>query len=209
MTWAALLAGSYLLGSISWSYLIVYWHDGVDIRTVGSGNAGATNVLRVSGLGPALGALALDVGKGVAAVTAAALLDAPGAVAGSAALAVVLGHALPVYHGFRGGKGVATALGALLGLAPLPTALAVLAFLAVTLSTRYVSVGSMTGVALFPPLAYLCGRLGWTEEPAPWLLGGTAAIAALVIFKHHDNLRRLRDGDEAKLGRRHPSEEAA
>lgn len=208
MTWAALLAGCYLLGSISWSYLIVRWHDGVDIRRVGSGNAGATNVLRVSGLWPAIGALALDIGKGVAAVAAAALLDAPDPVTGAAALAVVLGHVLPVFHGFRGGKGVATALGALLGLAPLPAGLAALAFLAVTLSTRYVSLGSMTGVGLFPPLVYLCARLGWSEETAPWTLGGTAAIAALVIFKHHDNIRRLRDGEEAKLGRGHHREEA-
>lgn len=208
MTWAAVLAVSYLLGSISWSYLIVRWHDGIDIRTVGSGNAGATNVLRVSGLWPALSALALDIGKGLAAVATATALDAPDPVTGGAAMAVVVGHVLPVFHGFRGGKGVATALGALVGLAPLPAALAGIVFLAVTLSTRYVSLGSMTGVALFPPLAFLCARLGWSEETAPWLLGSSAAIAAVVIYKHHDNIRRLRDGTETKLGRSHHREEA-
>ena len=206
--WTALLAGSYLLGSISWSYLIVRWHDGVDIRTVGSGNAGATNVLRVSGLWPALSALGLDVGKGLAAVVTATALDAPDPVTGGAALTVTLGHVLPVFHGFRGGKGVATALGALVGLSPLPAAVALLAFLGVTLTTRYVSLGSVMGVALFPPLTYVFGRLGWSGPTPPWLLGSSAAIAAVVVYKHHDNIRRLRGGDESKLGRGHHREEA-
>ena len=209
MTWVLLLAGSYLLGSISWSYLIVHASSGIDVRTVGSGNAGATNVLRASGLLPALAALALDVGKGAAAVVAARLLEAPGPVVGGAALAVVLGHVFPAYHGLRGGKGVATASGAFAGLAPLPAALAILAFLLITVTTRFVSLGSITGLSLFPALLYLCGRIGWTPEPPTWLLASAVAITVLIVYKHHDNIRRLRHGTESKLGAPRGRKEAA
>ncbi len=202
MTWAALVAGCYLLGSISWSYLIVRRLHGVDVRSVGSGNAGAANVLRVSGAASGLATLALDAGKGAAAVAVAQQLEAPGPVIGGAATAVVLGHVFPATHGFRGGKGVATAAGAYLLIAPVPASAAVLAFLLIVLVTRYVSVGSVASVVLFPLFAYLFGRLGWAEEAAPWLLASSLAIAALIVYKHHDNVRRLRDGEELKLSQR-------
>ena len=113
--WAglAIVAGAYALGSVPFSYLIVKLAKGRDVRTVGSGNAGATNVMRAAGKAAGAAALLLDCGKGVAAVTAARALGASGLVVGGAAVAVVAGHIYPVFLGFRGGKGVATASGAL------------------------------------------------------------------------------------------------
>ncbi|HKH50075.1 MAG TPA: glycerol-3-phosphate acyltransferase, partial [Thermoanaerobaculia bacterium] len=111
-TGLALVAAAYLLGSVSFSFLIVKIKEGKDVRTLGSGNAGATNVLRASSLGAAVLTLLLDLAKGVAAVVGTRLLDAPPPVVGGAAFAVVLGHVFPVFLGFRGGKGVATAAGA-------------------------------------------------------------------------------------------------
>lgn len=208
MTWVGLLIGSYLLGSISWSYLIVRRLHGIDVRQVGSGNAGATNVLRISGTLPALVALVLDAAKGAVAVLAAQKLGAPGPVIGGAALGSVVGHLFPLYHGFRGGKGVATATGALVALAPRPAALTVLVFLMVTLLTRYVSIASMSAVTVFPPLVLLCAGRGWTAEAPTWLLVSSTVIAVAVVCKHHDNIRRLRRGTELKLGQLHSREEA-
>ena len=202
MTWAALIVGCYLLGSISWGYLIVRLRQGVDVRTVGSGNAGATNVLRASGLLPAIAVLALDIGKGAAAVAAARALGSPGPVVGGAAVAVVLGHIYPAYFGFRGGKGVATAAGAFLSLSPLPAALGLGVFVLVVAATRYVGLGSITSVGLLPPLVYLCGRVGWTAEAPEWLLMSAAAVAVVIVYKHRGNIRRLRTGEELKLGQR-------
>src|SRR5262249_55669760 len=119
----ALVAGAYLLGSISWSYLLVWLLQGRDVRTVGSGNAGATNAMRAAGKGVGVAVLLLDVGKGVAAIEVARALEAPPPVVGAAAVAVVLGHVYPVFFGFRGGKGVATSAGAMGALAPLALAL--------------------------------------------------------------------------------------
>ncbi len=208
MTWAALIVGGYLLGSISWGYLIVRLHQGVDVRTVGSGNAGATNVLRASGTLPAVAVLVLDIGKGAAAVAAARALEAPGPIVGMAAVAVVLGHIFPAYFGFRGGKGVATAAGVFLSLSLIPAVLGLAVFLLVVGATRYVGLSSITSVGLFPPLVYLCGRTGWTAEAPEWLLMSAAAIAVVIVYKHRGNIQRLRDGEELKLGQR-PRKEAA
>jgi glycerol-3-phosphate acyltransferase PlsY len=198
----ALVAGSYLLGSISWSYLIVRLLQGRDVRTVGSGNAGATNVMRAAGKGPAVAALVLDIAKGVAAVAVARALAAPPAVVGAAAAAVVLGHVFPLYLGFRGGKGVATAAGALGALAPPAMALALLVFLAMVAWKRYVSLGSIAAALAFPVAIPVCRALGWQTRGEAELAVAGLAIAALVVFKHSGNLRRLRAGTESKLGER-------
>ncbi|HVT61679.1 MAG TPA: glycerol-3-phosphate 1-O-acyltransferase PlsY [Thermoanaerobaculia bacterium] len=196
---AALLAGAYLLGSISWSYLIVKAMQGRDVRTVGSGNAGATNVMRAAGKAPALATLLLDLGKGVAAVAAARALAAPPAVVGGAAVAVVLGHVYPVFFGFRGGKGVATAAGALGALAPAVLAADIGAFIVVVAWKRIVSLGSMVAAALFPLLAFTGGRLGLVRGGA-WLVASSFAIACLIVVRHAANLRRLVQGTESRLG---------
>ncbi len=203
MSWAVgltLILGAYLLGSVSFSLLIVRAQRGFDLREHGSGNAGASNVLRLVGKGPAAAVLLLDVAKGVVPVQIARALDAPGAVIGSAAVAAVVGHVLPVFHGFRGGKGVATVTGALGSLSPIPACLALGVFVTVVAATRYVSAASVVTVASFPLLLYVCGRAGWAPAPPGWLIASAVAIAILVAVKHRDNFRRLAAGTEHRLG---------
>jgi acyl phosphate:glycerol-3-phosphate acyltransferase len=197
---AGVVIGAYLLGSISFSYLIVKIVEGKDVRTVGSGNAGATNVLRASGRKAAAAVLVLDVAKGVLAVVVARAVSAPASVVGAAAVAVVLGHVFPIFLGFRGGKGVATSAGAIGALAPAAMFFTLIVFVAVVGWKRYVSLGSMVAAAVFPLFAWICQRLGWVRHEDSWLIAGSAAIALVVIGKHHTNLRRLRQGSEPRLG---------
>lgn len=196
----ALVIGAYLLGSISFSIVVVRLLRGTDVRAVGSGNAGATNAMRAAGKGVGAAVLLLDLGKGIAAVVVPRSLDASPSVVGAAAVAVVLGHVFPAFFGFRGGKGVATSAGALGALAPAAMALGILVFLGVVLWKRYVSLGSVVTAALFPLLAWLGHRLGWVEYGGVWMLLASAAIALLVLFKHSANLRRIRQGTEPRLG---------
>ena len=195
-----LILGAYLLGSISFSLLIVRARRGVDVRDHGSGNAGASNVLRLTGPVPAIAVLLLDVAKGVVPVQMARALDAPGALVGGAAVAVVVGHIFPVFHGFRGGKGVATVTGALGSLAFVPACLALGMFLVIAAATRYISVASMVTVASFPLLLYLCAGVGWAPAVPGWLAASAVAIAVLIVGKHHENFRRLMAGTEHRLG---------
>lgn len=199
---AALILGAYLVGSVSWSTVIVRALSGLDIRTLGSGNAGASNVLRSAGGRPAALVLFLDVAKGVIAVLFARFVQAAPPVVGAVALAVVLGHVFPLFFGFRGGKGVATAAGALGALAPLALVLALLVFFAVVTWKRYVSLGSMVTAALFPVFAWLGQRLGGEDAADPWVVVASAAIAAVVLLKHRRNWQRLRRGTEPRLGER-------
>ena len=197
-----IVLGAYLLGSISFSYLIVKIKQGMDVRTVGSGNAGATNVMRAAGKKAAALALLLDIAKGITAVAVARAVDATPPVVGGAAVAVVLGHVFPVFFGFRGGKGVATSAGALGALAPAALFLALIVFVLVVYWKRYVSLGSMAAAVSIPVLAWAGQRLGWVEGPDPWLIASSAAIALLVVIKHRSNLERLRQGIEPRLGER-------
>jgi glycerol-3-phosphate acyltransferase PlsY len=199
---AAILVGAYLLGSVPWSYLIVRFARRQDIRKLGSGNVGATNVLRAAGRLPAALALLLDIGKGAAAVAAARAAELSPALAGAAALAVIAGHVFPVFLGFRGGKGVATTAGAFGTLAPLPALLSAAAFVLVVLWGRWVSLGSIVAVALFPVFLYLGGLWGFTAAVSPPLVASAVAAAALVVARHASNLRRLRAGTEPRLGHR-------
>ncbi|MEE8524059.1 MAG: glycerol-3-phosphate 1-O-acyltransferase PlsY [Thermoanaerobaculia bacterium] len=206
MIWTALILAAYLLGAVSFSLLIVRALRGIDIRTVGSGNAGATNVLRIAGVKPALAVLFLDVAKGVAPVLTARALEAPGPIVGAAAVAAVCGHVLPVYYGFHGGKGVATAAGALASLAPQAALIAAGAFALVLTATRYVSLASITAIGLFPVLIYAGSGAGW-RPPAPlWLLASATAVALLVVIMHRSNIRRLISGREHRVGDRKESE---
>jgi glycerol-3-phosphate acyltransferase PlsY len=193
---ALLLAAlGYLLGSISFAVLLVRWKTGTDIRSQGSGNAGATNVLRSHGRGLGILVALLDVAKGAVAVLIVRLFTADPRAAAAAAFAAVLGHVFPLYYGFRGGKGVATAVGAFLALAPLPTALCVLVFVAVVALTRYVSVGSMVAMTLLPLAA------GLLRQPFAVVVA-SAAAAILIVFKHLENLKRLVAGEERRLGQK-------
>lgn len=196
------LAGAYFVGSISFSLLIVRLLSRIDLRTVGSGNAGATNVLRASGRWPALLALALDVAKGVAPVRIAQAMGATAEIAAGAGLAAVLGHVFPVWFGFRGGKGVATGFGVFVALFPLAAALALGLFVGVVGATRIVSLGSIVAAVALPLLALGLARGGW----APVIPTGVALIAttavAIVLARHRSNFARLLAGTERRLGSR-------
>ena len=198
MNWPAalLVVAGYLLGSLSFALLLVRWRTGADIRTVGSGNAGATNVLRAHGKRLAAAVALLDNAKGAAAVLLVRLATADPRYAAAAGLAAILGHVFPLYSGFRGGKGVATAVGAFLVLAPLATAVCLAIFVAVVAATRYVSLGSMIAIVLLPPAA------GLLSHAPRAVVVAAAATAVLVVFKHVENLKRLARGEERKLGRR-------
>ncbi|HUP21649.1 MAG TPA: glycerol-3-phosphate 1-O-acyltransferase PlsY [Thermoanaerobaculia bacterium] len=194
---------AYLLGSISWSYLIVRVLRGVDIRTVGSRNPGATNVLRVAGPVPAAAALLLDAGKGAAAVVFARWLEASTPVVAAVGVAAVLGHLYPVFFGFRGGKGVATAAGTLAMLAPWAVLCCLALFVVLVAWTRYVSVGSVATAVACPLFVLVFGLVGWNADPRwPWLFAGVLVIGLLIVFKHRENLGRLAAGTEKKLGHR-------
>jgi acyl phosphate:glycerol-3-phosphate acyltransferase len=189
-----LVLAGYLLGSVSFAVLLVRRRTGRDIREEGSGNAGATNVLRSYGKGLALAVALADAGKGAAAVAVTRLFTADPRVAAAAGLAAIVGHVFPLFYGFRGGKGVATAVGAFLALAPLPTLVSVAVFVLIVAGTRYVSLGSVVSMCLLPPVAGLLFH-------APWAVVVAAAGASvLIVFKHLQNLRRLARGEERRLG---------
>jgi glycerol-3-phosphate acyltransferase PlsY len=193
---ALLVFAGYVLGSVSFALWLVRWRTGEDIREVGSGNAGATNVLRAHGKALALAVALLDVAKGTAAVLLVRLVTADSRYAAAAGLAAVLGHVFPLFAGFRGGKGVATAVGAFLALAPAATLACLAVFLLLVAATRYVSLGSVVAIVLLPPAT------GLLSHASRAIVVAAAATSVLVVVKHLENLRRLARGEERKLGRR-------
>jgi acyl phosphate:glycerol-3-phosphate acyltransferase len=195
---AALAIGAYLLGSIPWGLILTRAAGLGDIRRVGSGNIGATNVLRTGWRGLAAATLALDAGKGALAVAIGWHWGETAACA--AAVAAILGHLFPAWLKFKGGKGVATAAGALFMLA-WQVALAGLAtWIAVVLVSRYSSLGAITATALAPLYAYLI-----TRDPA--LTVTVVLIALLILSRHRANIARLKRGEESRVsfGRRRTS----
>ena len=190
------LAAAYLLGSVPFAIVLVRVFKGVDVRTQGSGNAGATNVLRTAGKGLAVGTMLLDVGKGVAAVLIMRAATYDPRWLGAAAVAAVLGHVFPVWFSFRGGKGVATAIGGFGVLAPWAVLAVVGAFVIVVAATRFVSLGSITAACLLP----LAMRLLFHAPDAEVV--AAAATTLLLVFSHRANIRRLLEGTERRLGRR-------
>lgn len=189
---------AFFLGSIPFGYLLYRLRTGGDIRQAGSGNIGATNVLRTAGARLGALTLALDAVKGWLALWLA-LRWAPGAetVIAAALLAVILGHLFSPWLGFRGGKGVATALGAFLALAPWELLAAVAVFVLVLAGWRYVSLASVCACAALPALLLA----GWGGQAAAIRVAAVVA-GALIIARHRGNLARLRAGTEAKIGRR-------
>ncbi len=193
---------SYLLGSIPFGYLLVRIFRGEDVRQSGSGNIGATNVSRKS---PVLGVvtLLLDALKGTAAVVLSYVVTYF-MVAGRhaldhaalAALFVVVGHMFPVWLKFRGGKGVATGLGAFALIAPKAVLIAVVIFITVVAIARYVSLGSIVAVAAFPFAAWLIGQFHLSTEG----LALISLASVLILIKHRENMRRLWAGKENRLG---------
>src|SRR5260370_41287562 len=195
-------AAAYLLGSIPVGYLLVRIFRRQDIRTVGSGNIGATNVLRSGGKGLGAATFLLDVVKGAAAVLLGAWLAAPllpgmpqRNVEALAALCAVIGHMFPIWLRFRGGKGVATGFGVFLVAAPLAALAAITLFSLVFVLTRYVSLASILGAASFPVFAWFTVS---GMRPA-FFIAVQAIVSLLIILKHLPNIRRLITGSEHRF----------
>jgi glycerol-3-phosphate acyltransferase PlsY len=192
---ALILLLAYLIGSIPFALLMARRWGAADPRLVGSGNIGAANVMRSSGVTAGVLVALLDMGKGAASVWLAERFAADTAVPAAAGLAAIVGHVYPVWLRFRGGKGVATACGVFSVLTPfaIPPALAI--FVAAAWLTKYISVGSILASLALPPLAYVTGSTG----PA---VGAASIAAALIIFRHRANVARLRAHTERRLGAR-------
>jgi glycerol-3-phosphate acyltransferase PlsY len=188
---AAAAVIAYLIGAIPFGPILVKLAGAGDLRRIGSGNTGATNVLRTGRKGLALAVLLLDALKGGLPTGLAFAWFGPD-MAKVTALAAVVGHCWPVYLGFKGGKGVATAAGVVFALVPLAGAAALAVFVAVVWLSRYVSLGSLTACAVAPLAAW---ALGW-HQFVPVL----ALVALVIVVKHASNIRRLLAGNENKLG---------
>ncbi len=203
-----LIAAGYLLGSIPFGLILAKLFSASDVRRSGSGNIGATNVARVAGPTAGILTLALDAAKGAAAVWLAGRFTEHSATPMMlAALAALFGHCFPAWLKFHGGKGVATALGVFLMLAPLAALSALLIFVMVSFAWRYVSLGSVSAAAAMPLLVYFL----WAPGHAPPLpiIFGTLFASALIIYNHDANLQRLMDGTEPKFSFGNSKEGAA
>ena len=188
-----LIVFAYLLGSVPVGVLLARM-KGADPRKVGSGNIGATNVMRAAGKTTGALTLAGDILKGLLPVVVAFVLGEPAMVVAAVGLAAFLGHLFPLFLKFKGGKGVATALGVYLALDPFAVVITVIVFVLVLLKWRFVSLGSLVGVAAMPLLLYLLNAPDYYIYLA-------LVIAALIFIKHKDNIRRLLAGTENKIGR--------
>lgn len=186
-----LLLAAYLIGGIPFGYLLVRLKTGRDVRSLGSGNIGATNVLRTTGRAFGVLTLLLDIAKGWFAVWLMGRMTAldPGWMSAAAA-AVVLGHAFPVFLKFKGGKAVASFTGAALALAPAALAAVLILFVAVVAWSRYISLGSIMAAALFPLAVWLLYHPGWQ------ILAASVFCGAFIIWRHASNIERLRAGTE-------------
>ncbi len=189
----AVVVAAYLLGSVSTAIVTCRLMGLPDPRSRGSGNPGATNVLRHGGKKAAAITLAGDILKGFIPVLLAKLLGLAPAVVASTALAAFIGHLYPVYFGFRGGKGVATAFGAMLGLSWLLAGAAAVTWLAMALTFRYSSLSALT-TAVLAPLYTM-----WLV-PMPAYIGATVLMSLLLIWRHRSNIRNLLAGTEDKIG---------
>jgi len=188
-----LVAVAYLLGSVPCGIVIARLQGEVERRRVGSGDRGATNVLRAVGKGAAVLTLLGDIGKGALAVSLARWAGGSSGVVATVALAAVLGHLFPVLARFRGGKGVATTLGVVLATVPAVGGLLLLIWLAVAAIWRYSSLAALAATAALPPLL-------WLLDGRPAMLGASAVLLVLIFARHRDNIQRLLAGTEGKIG---------
>ena len=198
--YSVVLPLAYLVGSISWGYMIMQWKMGVDVREYGSGRTGMSNVLRTGGVRSAAVVLTLDIAKGVIAVIIARQVIGTHAAEVSAGLVVLAGHNWPVFLQFKGGRGILTALGGLALMVPVAAIIATATFLAVTALSRYISLGSVTGV-MIAALAILALALAGMNSGIYTVYGFIAC--AMLVWQHRDNIQRIRDGNERRLG--HPA----
>jgi acyl phosphate:glycerol-3-phosphate acyltransferase len=184
----------YVVGSVPFAYLIAQ-RRGVDLRRAGSGNVGAANVLRTSGMPSGLAAMCLDLAKGAVVVVVVQRLCSGSVTPVLAGLSAVIGHVYPVWLGFRGGKGVATAAGVFMMLAPVAVAMAATVFVMVTWVTRYISVGSMSAAATLVAAVA-------ASNVSPAVTVGSAVAGVIIVVRHRDNIGRLRAGTERRVGER-------
>ncbi len=197
---------SYLLGALIGSLIVGQLRGGIDIRTMGSGNAGGTNALRTQGVGFAIWVMVIDIGKGWIAAGLLPRISLPGIEIDSAlsrewlavacATAVVLGHVYPVWYGFRGGKGAATLVGVLLGLDPLALGPVLAVWLLVLVTTGFVGLSTMLATFAFVLFVLAAG-----DQPSPALLTFGIAMCAFVCFTHRANIQRMRAGTENRANR--------
>ena len=192
---ALILVMAYCIGSVPFALLLARRWSGDDLRRVGSGNVGAANVLRASGVRAGVVVALLDIAKGAASVLLAMRLSSDAGVPAAAGFAAIVGHIYPVWIKFKGGKGVATACGVFSVLTPLAAIPAFAVFIATAWTTRYVSLGSVLATVVLPPIAYAVGYSTAT-------LMAACAVALLILFRHRGNLMRLRAGTERRLGAR-------
>jgi glycerol-3-phosphate acyltransferase PlsY len=188
-----IVVGAYMLGSMPTALFVVRWATGVDIRTVGSKNPGATNAARTAGLRVGLLVTVVDVAKGVVPVLVMRWFHPSSLWLVATAGAAILGHIAPVWLRFRGGKGVATGLGAFLVLSPYPALMSLVVWIAVLVTTRYVAMASMTAAATFPVLLWFIRR---PTEPMMW---GVIVVSLLIVLRHAGNLRNLVHGNEPTI----------
>lgn len=194
---------AYLIGGIPFGYVLVRLTTGKDVRASGSGNIGATNVLRATGRGVAVATLILDIAKGFFAVWLAAYLtDSSPFWMSAAALAVMAGHAFPVFLGFKGGKAVASFIGAFLYLTPLPLFAVLIVFVIAVAATRHISAGSILAAATFPLGVWII-----LHPPEPVLVAALIA-AGFIVYRHKSNVERLRAGTESVFAWKAPGDKA-
>jgi acyl phosphate:glycerol-3-phosphate acyltransferase len=191
----AIIVAAYLIGSIPFALLLARRWGSTDLRLIGSGNLGAANVLRASGVKAGVIVALLDMAKGAASVILAERFGAGGAAPAAAGLAAIVGHIYPVWLRFRGGKGVATACGVFSILTPLALPPVMLIFVATVWITRYVSLGSVLATLALPPITYAIGG-------GPAVLAVALVAAMLVVVRHRSNLARVRMGTERRIGAR-------
>jgi glycerol-3-phosphate acyltransferase PlsY len=195
----ALVLAAYLIGSIPFALILARRLGTADLRRIGSGNVGAANVLRTSGVRAGVTVMLLDMAKGAGSVMLVQRYDL-GAVTAAAGLAAIVGHVFPVWLHFRGGKGVATACGVFSVLTPLAVGPALGVFLSAVWITRYISVGSILASVALPPIAYATG------SPASVMVAAVAA-SMIIIVRHRTNLARVLAGTEQRIGLRLMSRE--
>jgi glycerol-3-phosphate acyltransferase PlsY len=192
---ALIILLAYFIGSIPFALLMARRWSAADLRLVGSGNLGAANVMRTSGVTAGLLVALLDMAKGAASVWLADRFTANAAAPAAAGVAAIVGHIYPVWLRFRGGKGVATACGVFSVLTPMAVPPSLAIFLGTVWLTKYISLGSVLASLALPPLAYATG------SPSA-AVAAAGAAAALIIFRHRSNVARLRAGTERRMGAR-------
>ena len=189
------IIGGYLIGSVPFAWLLARKWGFSDLRRVGSGNIGAANVLRASGVKAGVLVALLDIAKGVLSVMLAERFGGHAAAPAAAGLAAIIGHIYPVWLRFRGGKGVATACGVFSMLTPLAVPPALGIFVVTVWITKYISLGSVLASIALPPIAYALG------SPAPAVAAAFAA-SVIIVFRHRANVLRMRTGTERRIGAR-------